>query len=184
MSENYKSVYAAGAENGLVLGPLMSVALLLTGASAYNMLYFLPALAAIFAVPVAAYVMLARACRLRPAASTFSALWLQGICMFFFGGLLMALVAYVSLRWIWPSYIIDQMNNVISVYSSVGDPTAADVASTLKKMIETKTVPTAIDIALELIYVAVFTGSLLSMALSALARALNRSPRPPKFPNQ
>lgn len=183
MSENPRSVYALGAENGLVMGPLMAVCVLLVGATAYHAWLFLPALAAMIAVPSAAWFMLARTFDRGTGISTFSALWLQGICMFFFGGLLMAVAAYAAMRWICPSFIVDQMNTIISLYGSLSDPDARQVADTLQKMLDAKAIPTPIDIALELLYAAVFSGSILSMVLSALVRAIRRR-RPPKFNQQ
>ncbi len=180
MKESGRSVYALGAENGLVLGPVLTVAALLVGATTYNAWMFLPALAATVAVPVVAYMQLRRTMATQASLATFSALWLQGICAFFFGGAIMAALCYAAMRWVWPGFIIDQVQTVIDVYGSVDDAEAQNVARTLQRLMDSHSLPSAIDIALELLYVAVFTGSLLSMLLALIIRKTRRI-GPPKF---
>lgn len=180
MKESARSVYALGAENGLVLGPVLTVAALLAGATTYNAWMFLPALAAIAAVPAVAYTQLRHTMATQASLATFAALWLQGICAFFFGGAIMAALCYAAMRWVWPGFIIDQVQTVIDVYGSVNDPDAQNIARTLQSLMDSHSLPGAIDIALELLYVAVFTGSLLSMLLAVIIRKTRRI-KPPEF---
>ena len=180
MKESARSVYVLGAENGLVLGPVLTLAALLVGATTYNALMFVPAVIALIAVPAVAYMQLRRTMATQPSLATFSALWLQGICAFFFGGAIMAALCYAAMRWIWPGFIIDQVQTVIEIYGAVNDPEAQDIARTLQRLMDSHSLPAAIDIALELLYVAVFTGSLLSMLLSLIIRKTRRL-KPPQF---
>ena len=130
--------------------------------------------------PAVAYMQLRRTMATQPSLATFSALWLQGICAFFFGGAIMAALCYAAMRWIWPGFIIDQVQTVIEIYGAVNDPEAQDIARTLQRLMDSHSLPSAIDIALELLYVAVFTGSLLSMLLSLIIRKTRRL-KPPQF---
>lgn len=179
MNEKSRSVYVLGAENGLILGPVLTLAAVLAGATTYHVWMFAPALIAMAAVPAVAFVLLKRTMSEQPWAATFSALWLQGICAFFFGGAILAALSYAAMRWVWPDFIVDQVQTVIAVYGSVDDADARNIASTLQKLLENHALPTPIDIALELLYVAVFTGSLLSMLLSFIIRKARRI-GPPK----
>lgn len=188
MNESPQSVYRLGAEDGLIMGPLMAVTVLLMGATAYIPGLFFLATAAMIAVPSVAFLLLARAHRARPNMSTFSALWLQGICMFFFGSLIMAVAAYAGMRWLCPTFISDQIDAVVSVYGSVDNADARAIAATLQKAAEARSLPTPIEVSLEMIYMAVFSGSLLSMVLALIVRARRPrrdTPTPPPFnPNK
>ncbi len=181
--ETQRSVYRRGAENGLVMGPLMAVVVILMGATGYVSLLGVPAIFGLMAVPCVAYIMLARSYREDDGRSTFSALWLQGICAFFFGGMLMAVAVFVALRWVWPGFITEQMRMMGELLAQQSGAEAEQLARVFRKSVESGNVPSPIDIALELIYVVVFTGSLLSMLLSLIIRSRRRT-TPPKFDNK
>lgn len=184
MKDSSRSVYRIGAEDGLIMGPLLAVTVVLMGATTYVPGLFFLAIAAMIAVPTVAYMLLARAYRADRAQSTFSALWLQGICMFFFGSLIMAVIAYASMRWLCPTFIYDQIETVVKAYGSLDNADARAIAATLQKAAETRSLPTPIEVSLEMIYMAVFSGSLLSMVLSLAVRARgsrHKSSTPPPF---
>ncbi|MDO4319166.1 MAG: DUF4199 domain-containing protein [Bacteroidales bacterium] len=179
MTDKPRSVYLRGAEDGLVLGPLMSLAVVLVGVTTYVPWVFFPACAALVAVPVAVYVMLRRSYAEDYGTSTISALWLHGICAFFFGGLIMAVVAYVCMRWLRPSFVADQFRAVIEIYSAAPQTEAREMAEALQKAVSARALPTPIEIALELLYAAVFTGSLLSVVMAMVVRHRGGKTPPP-----
>lgn len=178
--ESKRSVYRRGAEDGLVIGPLMALIVILMGACGQVPVLAIPVMIGICAVPCVAYLMLSRGYREDEYRSSFSALWLQGICTFFFGGLLMALAIYVALRWVWPTYIADQMRFLSQVLSQQSGPEAQQLADMVAQLVSTGNLPTPIDVALEQIYFVVFSGSLLSMLLSMIIRS-RRPVTPPNF---
>lgn len=178
--EKSRSVYRRGAEDGLKTGPVMALAVFLSGATGYEPWLAIPALIALGAVPVLEYFMLRASFRRDGCKTTFSALWLQGICGFFFGSLLMGAAVLAILRWGYPTYITDQMHILADMFAASPDESSIDYARAINHMIETGTGPTATDLALELMYLTVFLGSLLSMVLSALVRG-RRRPTPPPF---
>lgn len=182
MSKNIKSVYTAGAEDGALMGPLLAAAVVCFGASAYWPICFIPAIMLGIAVPAFAYLFLARTYRAQPEVSTFSALWLQGICIFFFGSLIMAVVVYLMLRFVCPTFMVDQAANFINIYGGVDDPMARQTVAMMQTLLDQGALPTPVDIVLELIYGAVFTGSLLSMILSLVVRSRGRNRRFPTPP--
>lgn len=179
MSEKPKSVYMLGAEDGLYMGPLMALTVVLIGASTYVAWVGIAGLLCALAVPVLAYWRLAVSYRESAAAMSFPALWLQGISMFFFGGLVMAVVAFVAMRWAVPGFIGHQIDMIVNIYSSSGDPTAIATAKTFEKLRSTGALPSPLDMALELLYIAVFSGSILSATYAWLIR--RRRPTPPPF---
>lgn len=180
--ESQRSVYRRGAEDGLIMGPLMALVVILMGACGRVPVLGIPALVGICLVPIVAYVMLSRGYREDNCQSTFSALCMQGISTFFFGGLLMAVVIYVSLRWVWPTYIADQMRFLSEILAQQPGPEAKQLTDMVDKLIATGNVPTPIEVALEQLYIVVFTGSLLSLFLSLVIRS-RRQPTPPKYDN-
>lgn len=179
MSEKMKSVYTLGAEDGLVIGPLMAATVVLIGASTYVPWLALVGWVFIVAVPVVAYIRLASTRKVNPAMVRFSPLWLRGICMFFFGGLIMAIVSIVMMRWVVPDFMKHLFDNLIEVYGKIDDPAAAQVLTVLRKVEETNSLPTPLDVALEMLYFAVFSGSILSMIYAVIIK--RRSPVPPRF---
>ena len=168
--EGSRSVYVRGAEDGLLLGPLMAAGVVLTGVAAYAPWVVVVSLALLMAVPVAAYILLHRAYAADRRGCTLSALWLQGICTFFCGGLLMAAAVYVALRWVRPGFVTEQVSTAAALYAASGDAGARDMGETLRRAVEARILPSAVEVALELLYAAVFSGSLLSLVLAAVIR--------------
>ena len=180
MSENNKSVYALGAEDGLLMGPLMAATIVCIGASTYVAWLSVPGLIGALAVPVLAYYRLMISHRDNPRSMTFTPLWLQGICMFFFGGLVMSAVAFVLMRWAVPGFIMHQIDKIIEVYSALNDPSAASMVSMFEKIKTSGMLPTPLDVALELLYMSVFTGSIISLIYALIIRR-RRSAAPPPY---
>ena len=93
MSEQHKSVYKSGADDGFILGAYLSVWFLLLGYSTENV-YLAPlAMLMMLGVPVLIFFMLRRAHVRAYGLSQFSELWLQGIITFVCGTLHMGVVA-------------------------------------------------------------------------------------------
>jgi hypothetical protein len=177
MSENSTtpSVYKRGADDGLKLGIIMIVLFI---AAAYSlqfaMLGFL-AFALTIAVPFVVYYMIKRDYLRYPNMRFFSALWMHGICTFFFGSVLLAAAMSVFLRFIEPTFIIDNLNNAISVYRSLGVAEANEMADAMQSLIDKHMVPSAISFAMTSIWSVVFSGSMLSLLLSLLVRTFNKT---------
>lgn len=179
--EKSRSVYSRGADNGLILGPLLTVVAIMMGATSYVPWLFLPTLLGMAVVPVVVYAMLGCSFRADGGKSTFSALWLQGICAFFFGSLIMGLMVYIAMRWVYPSYILDQMHMLADMFAARPDPDSQKWVTAINRSIAEGAVPTPITMAMELIYVSVFTGSLLSMIMALMIRSRRRGSIPPPF---
>jgi len=75
MNDRPTSVYRRGADDGLYLGPLMALAVVLTGATAYVAWLALPAIAALVAVPALVYVRLRRSYRVYMLSNTNPIMW-------------------------------------------------------------------------------------------------------------
>jgi hypothetical protein len=98
----------------------------------------------------------------------FSSLWVEGIAIFFFGGLISSLVAFVYMRWLEPDFIADRLNAMIDVYSSAEVPNGKDVVEVLQAVRDRELLPRPIEIIVDMLWLIVFTGSILSMIISML----------------
>lgn len=96
---------------------------------------------------------------------------MQGIMTFICGSLIAGLVAVVYLKWINPDFIADRIQEAIDFYSGSGWQQGAEMADLLKNMVKAHVVPTPIQIVIEMIWLGVFSGSLLSLLMAVLVRA-------------
>lgn len=176
------SVYRRGADDGLWFGIYLSVLFLASVSSIYSALAGIATLAMAIAVPFFIYFFLRRSYRADNFKTSFSGLWLHGICIFFFGSLLAALTAYVYLKFINPAYITTIVDLAIEIYGSVDTADAHQMVELLEKAKQSHILPTAGGTAVQLIWMGVFSGSLLSMILSAIVRATSRPTLPPPPP--
>lgn len=178
-----KSIYRRGADDGFWMGIYLSVLCVALFSSVHSLLSGLLALVMMAAVPVIIFFMLRRSYRSDNCMTQFSGLWLHGICIFFFGSLLMALTAYVYLRFIEPGYINNTVNMAKEMYMTIDTPDAQEMAGILQKAQDSHLLPTAGATAVQIIWLGVFSGSVLSMILSLIVRAVTR-PTPPPPPAQ
>lgn len=178
---NRLSPYKIGANRGAVLGIIMSVMFL---ASVYAekipLLSFL-SLILFFSVPFFVYRSLRKTFVTNSGLPTLSILWMQGIVTFACGSLILALVASIYMRYIEPDFIISMVHKAIDFYSALPDQQSQQVAKLLNQMINAHAVPSAVYLALEMVWLGIFSGSLLSLLLSLLVRA--RPVPPPHFNN-
>lgn len=174
------NVFRSAAEDGLALGAAMSASFLF-GANATRiadpgvaLIMIIISLLILVAVVVMAYRMLARDCRRWPSMRFFSAVWMHGIAMFFFGGLILCAVAVVFMHFLVPSFITENVTGAIQAYRMLGTPEAAHMADTLQRMIDRHLLPTPVSVATSMIWLVTFMGSMLSLVLTPIVRATTR----------
>ena len=83
----------------------------------------------------------------------------------------MALTAYIYMRWISPDFLIEQVTAAIDSYKSIDHEQSQKAAEVLQRIIDNKLMPTPIQMAIQMIWLGVFTGSLLSIIVSLLVQA-------------
>ena len=164
------SVYRRGADDGFIMGAYLSVWIILVCASLYNNITGLIGLVMAAGVPGLIYAMLRRSYVKDFGLSTFSFLWLQGIVTFVCGTLMMAVVAFIYMRFIYPDYVMDLFTMVADKYGELPSAEAQAFSRNLHLMVETKSYPSPIYVALELMMSGIFTGSILSMLITWLVR--------------
>ncbi len=171
-----QSLYRRGADDGFWFGLYLCAMFILSvngiAAQIGSMLMF-------FGVPFIIYFYLDRSYRADNLKTSFSGLWLHGICIFFFASLIMALAIYIYSRFINPMYINACAEMARQFYSAQPSADAQDYALTIKKVQEAHLLPAPSQLAVTWIMLTVFFGSLLSMAESAIIRSVPRRKTPP-----
>ena len=171
MSTERKSVYKRGADDGLYFGIYL---IIMFFASAYSMsipFAGLLSMLLILGVPFLIYRFLLRSYVYDYGTTQFSALWVQGITTFFCGSLISGIVAFIYMKWINPDFIVNQIQALIDIYQATNWAEGKEIANILNKSIENNLLPTPINIVFESIWLAVFTGSILSMIVSLIVQA-------------
>lgn len=167
-----QSIYEIGANDGWKMGIYLSAVFLLQATG----MKWIPGLIIgnilMLGIPFIAYWLLRRKFIASGGTTTFSGIWLHGIIFFFCGSLIMAIVAYVYLRYINTNFIVDQIHLLSSTYSQIGTPEAKAFALQFERLIEYHLVPSAIQMAFSLVWFCSFFGSMLSLILSLIVKHL------------
>ena len=174
MKENKRSVYQRGADDGLKLGPLLMLTVTLVGATPFVPWLTMPALAAIVAVPVMTYILLKRGLNEDGEYEPFSGTWLHGTCMFFFGGLLLALYVFAALHWWQPGYYERMFEMTIEVLKDQPGAQSNEMVKQMQQMIDNHELPSAHDTAIEMMYFTTVSGAMLTTVLALIARAFHK----------
>ncbi len=165
-----KTIYARGAEDGLWMGLYISVAVAMIGGSIAVPALRIPAFALAFGVPFLTYYFLRRTHVAAHGMAVFSALWMQGIVMFACASLIFGALAFVYLRYIDPGFVESVFRYLIDFYDSVGDDAADALADDLREVADRNAYPRPAVLVLGEMWSIMFSGSLLSMIVSAVAR--------------
>ena len=165
------SPFRRGADNGFMLGIYLSVMFVISALNLSVPFAGLLSLAMALGVPAIIYTFLRRSFVKDNGLTQFSSLWMQGIVAFFCGTLIMALTAYIYMQWLSPGFLLEQMTAAIESYKAIDHEQSRKAAEILQKIIDNNLMPTPIQIAIQMIWLGVFTGSLLSIVVSLLVQA-------------
>lgn len=172
MADMQKSVYKRGADDGFYFGIYLIVLFFATVFTMTIPFAGLLSLVLMLGVPFYVYRFLRRAYVKCDGNMQFSELWLHGIVIFFCGGLIAGIVAFVYMRWIEPDFLVSQARAAITVWEKTDMPQAREMSETLTRAIEQKMLPSAIQMVIEMLWLQVFTGSMLSIVLSLAVRSV------------
>lgn len=166
-----KNPYKRGADDGVILGLILIILFLaMTFSLKYPLANLLGLLLFFVGVPMTTFFLLRRSYIRDNGLTLFSSLWMQGIVMFFCATLILALFTYVYLRFLNPSFMVDMLNTAAAHYEKLGTARGHQTADIMHAMIHQNLVPSAISMAIETIWVGVFTGSLLSALVAGIVR--------------
>ncbi|MCM1163166.1 MAG: DUF4199 domain-containing protein [Muribaculaceae bacterium] len=163
-----ESPYRRGASDGLRFGLYLGAMFFASIFSTLSPILGLVSLALMVSVPAAVYTMMRRYQRSLGVASSFAMLWMYGVVLFFCGMLIAGAALTVYLKWIEPDYIVDQLQTLADMAGTMPGTIVDDAAGVASSMLEARFIPTPISIVVELIMLAIVTGSGLTVCLSAL----------------
>lgn len=174
-----KSPFRRGADDGIIMG-LLLVAVFFTGtlSFSYTLASDLTPILMLAGVPLLTYFLLRRSYVRDNGMTLFSSLWMQGIVTFFCGSLILAIVMYVYMRWGNPGFMREMVIRMSEFYDSMPEtPQSREVSQIFHTMLDENVFPSAINVAIESIWLGVFSGSFLSMLAALAARARRVIPR-------
>lgn len=171
MPEQLTSPYSLGARRGLTFGVMLCAMFFAMVYAERAALLGLLAIVIFLSVPFFIYKALRHTYVEERGMTTLSGLWMQGIMIFACGSIICAAVTTVYMRWIEPTFVVDLVRRAADFYAAAGDPSAEEVATVLNRMIESHTLPSALSIAMEMTWLSIFSGSMLSLLMALLARA-------------
>ena len=177
MGSKPKNIYARGADDGAWMGLYLVAIFGCLAASSVAPIASVPAVVLMLGVPFLTYYFLRRTHRAAYGLTQFSALWMQGIVMFACGALIFGVCSYVYLRWLDEGFIRRVMEQAVVYYGSLPDPTGEyeDMSTSMTKMLEHNTLPSSSTMTAAWMWLIVFSGSVLSAIVAAVAR-LRRVP--------
>lgn len=166
-----KSIYNYGAEYGLFMGAYLSTVALCFMLSLRWTVVSLAVYPLLAGVPMMLWWMLMRLYRTEPIYRAHSALWMFGICVFFFGSLICGAVTAAYMYFIEPQFFIDYATMTIEFIKSgpLAEQYSAE-ADLLQRAIDKHELPTPINFVVSMMWVTVFVGSVTSMFLAPLVR--------------
>lgn len=165
------SPYRRGAVYGAPFGLYLTALFFAISYTFDHQFLGLVSFAMMLGVPVLIYVFLRRSFVEDRGTTIYSSLWMEGIAIFFFGGLISTLVAVVYMRWIEPDFIESRIDAIIALYEQADFSRSEEAIDILTRAREQNLIPKPIDIAVDMLWFIVFTGSMLSMLMALLARA-------------
>lgn len=180
VAPNPRPILARASENGLWLSIYITVLALSLGVSAS----FVPAQLIVWAGSAAMPFFLFRLLRrsaIEDGNISFVELWAEGISSFFLGTLIPALVVYVCLRFVAPTFVLDTFNDTVEQLIAVGTPEAMSLVEMISELISKGMVPTAVDVVAELISFNFIIGTFMSLFIAALVKL--RTTRMKKYEN-
>lgn len=166
--EEYKSLYRRAAEQGVPMGLVLSV-------MAVSIIYgdVLPWLSwvaqmLVLSMPFYTWRLMRQYFVEEQGFPNFSSLWMMGILTYIYGSLLTSLVTWAVLQYMRPDYIYLMADNLVQLYSSNPSPDARDMASLLRDLVASGSLPRPIELVMSAFWFTSFLGSLLSLVVAMI----------------
>lgn len=159
---NPSDIFGRAARIGPAAGAYFAVLFLCAAYSSMHLLLTLLALALLLGVPWLLYRRLLASC----AAGTprrVTPLWTEGIYSFVFGGLLMALLVYLWMRYVDPDYLRTQLQLASQMMHDYPDAASPQLRQAVDAALNQRAMPGPIQMAMSLFWTVTFTGAILSL---------------------
>lgn len=166
-----RPISARAAENGLVIGLYVSVLLLCTGLSLDYSIASFVVLIGSGLFPVYVFAMLRRSQKAADYRLSFIELWAEGVASFFLGSLIPAVLTYVALKYWTPDFISRTFAQSVDVLRQLGTAESESLAEAFEGILKAGRIPTATDMAAEVITLNLLAGTFLSLLAAIIVKA-------------
>lgn len=163
-----RSMVQRAASSGLYLGAYLSVLALLTGVSQQFPLAGLVVWVTSLALPFFVYVLQRNTYAETGFSAPYTEVWTEGICTFFLGSAIQAVVVYASLRYLAPGYIAQSVATSIEFFEQQGTPVAAQWIETLQELQRNHLLPSPTDVTAQLMSMNIIGGAIISIFTSLI----------------
>jgi len=168
------SIATRAAENGIVISGciliLLAVCCLSIAHTAASFLLWIGTIA----MPVVIYKLLTRSYRRGHCSMGFAEIWAEGIASFFLGSLVPALTVYLLLKYAFPDFIANQLDNTIEFFRAMGNAQGDQWVKTLTDIRANSPIPSAADVAANIISFNIVAGTTLSLVVTPFVKLRNR----------
>ncbi len=173
----FHSPYRRGADYGAWFGLYLTALFFATAYSMSQPPLGLLSLVLMSGVPAVIYIMLRRSYVSDLGKTLFSSLWMEGIMIFLCGGMIASFIAVMYMRWIEPNFLDHQVTMMIDLYNSTDWERGKEFAEMLQRARDQHLIPRPIELAVDMLWLIVFSGSILSMLMSLLVQARSVKPK-------
>ncbi|MBD5213848.1 MAG: DUF4199 domain-containing protein [Bacteroidales bacterium] len=156
---------------GLFIGIAAAVAMFATLYSIDTPMLMILAIIGFVGVPVILWRALSKVMDLTAGTASFAHLWRTGTLAMSAGGLILAIISFVILKWIDPDFMSGMIEQINEAYTKLGTPEATEKLAEINKAIEENGFPTSAELSLQLFVSTVLSGSVVSIAMAAFLRA-------------
>lgn len=165
-----KSVFQQSAENGISFGLYLS-AIFFTIVYAEKLpVLSLIGLILILAIPVILYRYIRKFHISHIETSNFSLLWTLGTLTFLCGSLICSVATFIWLEYVLPDFIFEQAKNTLALYEQSPDLKNIELVQLLRSAIENGTLPSPIEIVMQMLWSSFTLGVMLSLVLAPLVK--------------
>lgn len=171
-TDKNKSVYAHGAEQGVMTGIYLTVLSLLLFYSGASALLSGLAVGMVLAMPWLLFVVVRRYYRATGGTTDVTTMWLAGLMATFFGSLICAMADYLWLEFVSPGFIFEQAQAALDTYKSLPDMRNTELVTSLQRAIDGGLLPTPIEFVANMILLTTFAGSITSLIAGFIVNAL------------
>lgn len=163
-----QSPYRRGADDGFYFGLYLAAMFFSSIFAQHLPMLSLLSMAMMVLVPLVIFRFMRSYNRDLGSAASFPMLWMHGVVIFFCGILISGAALVVYMKWIEPDFVINQIRGIADMAGMAPGTMVDSAADMASKMLEARFIPTPMAIVTELIMLAIVTGSILSIILSAL----------------
>ena len=156
---------------GLLTGIAAAVAIAATFYSFGRPLMLVIAVAGYVGVPVILWRALSSVMGRTDGEASFAHLWRTGTLTMAAGGLVLAILAFVFLKWIDPGFLAGLIEHINRIYTDLGTAEATEKLAELNRTIRENGMPTAAGVALQMFVSTVLSGTIAAIVMAALLRA-------------